>query len=151
MSTTNPFRSPAVSSGIQWDEHLGRLLLIEPKELEKDIQTSFGEKDAVRADITVIDADDAPEVFEDALIFPSVLISQTRSLVGEKVLGRLGQGVAKSGQKPPWRLDDATEDDISTGMRYLESRHPKKNTNPFTSASRTSTQTEQQPQSAPPF
>lgn len=134
MSTKNPFQNPATSSGIQWDAHLGRLLLIEPKELEKGIQTTFGEKDAVRADITIIDAPDAPEVFEDALIFPSVLISQTRSLIGEKVLGRLGQGQAKSGQKPPWRLDDATEEEISIGIRYLDSRKPK-SANPFASAS----------------
>jgi hypothetical protein len=135
LSTNNPFRGPAASSGIQWDEHLGRLLLIEPTAVEKGIATSFGEKDAVQADITVIDADDAPEVFPDALIFPGVLISQTRSLIGEKVLGRLGQGVAKSGQKPPWRLEDATDDDVATGMRYLDSRTPKKSSNPFSSAS----------------
>lgn len=144
MGTTNPFRGPATSVGIQWDEHLGRLLLIEPKAVEKEVQTSFGEKDAVRADITVIDADDTPAVFTDALIFPGVLISQTRPLIGEKVLGRLGQGVAKSGQKPPWRLEDATEDDIATGVRYLDSRTPAKSTNPFASAS-------DAPQAEPPF
>lgn len=133
MSNSNPFSSPAAASGVTWEDHKGRLLLIEPKAVETGISTTFGEKDAVRADITVIDAPDAPQVFDDALIFPSVLIAQTRSLLGEKVLGRLGQGQAKSGQKPPWRLDDATADDISIGLRYLDSRKPK-NANPFASA-----------------
>lgn len=134
MSTQNPFSSPAVASGINWEECLGQLLLIEPKSVETGISTSFGEKEAVRADITVIDAPDAPRVFADALIFPGVLISQTRSLIGEKVLGRLVQGQAKPGQKPPWRLQDADEEDINTGVRYLDSRKPK-NANPFASAS----------------
>lgn len=133
---SNPFAAPAASSGIQWDDHKGRLLLIEPIGVETGIVTAFGEKDAVRADITVIDAADQPEVYADALIFPGVLISQTRSLVGEKVLGRLGQGVAKSGQKPPWRLDEATDDDITAGSRYLDSREKPKPANPFASATR---------------
>lgn len=136
MSTANPFKAPAEASGIQWEQHKGRLLLIEPKSVETGISTTYGEKEAVRADVTVIDAPDAPEVFADALIFPGVLISQTRSLIGEKVLGRLSQGQAKSGQKPPWRLNDATDDDISIGIRYLDSRKPK-STNPFASASST--------------
>jgi len=132
--SSSPFAAPAQASGISWEDHKGRLLLIEPKELEKDIETTFGTKDAVRADVTVIDADDAPEVYTDALIFPGVLISQTRSLLGEKVLGRLGQGQAKSGQKPPWRLEDPTEADQAIGVKYLDSREPKK-TNPFATAS----------------
>lgn len=130
---SSPFSAPAQATGITWEEHLGRLLLVEPKELEKEIDTVHGKKDAVRADVTVIDADDAPEVYTDALIFPGVLISQTRSLLGEKVLGRLGQGQAKPGQKPPWRLEDPTEADITIGMKYLDSREPK-NANPFAAA-----------------
>lgn len=124
----NPFSQPAQAAGIKWEDLQGRLLLIEPKAVETGIQTAFGEKEAVRADVTVIDAPDAPEVYPDALIFPGVLISQTRSLIGKMVLGRLGQGVGKPGQKPPWRLDEATEADIAIGKRYVESRKPK---NPF--------------------
>lgn len=130
MTTANPFTAPATASGITWEDQLGRLLLIEPTAVETGISTTFGEKDAVRADVTVIDADGAPEEYRDALIFPGVLISQTRSLIGQKVLGRLGQGVAKPGQKPPWRLDDPTDADVETGKRYLESRKPA-NANPF--------------------
>jgi hypothetical protein len=121
----NPFSRPAAAQGIQWEDHLGRLLLIEPKEFEREIQTSFGPKDAVRADITVIDAPDGADEYPDALIFPGVLISQTRPLIGEKVLGRLAQGVAKPGQKPPWRIADPTDQDISAGVAYLDSRKPQ--------------------------
>lgn len=130
---SNPFSNPAAASGIQWEDHLGRLLLIEPKEFERDIKTQYGDKDAVRSDITVIDAPEAPAEYPDALIFPGVLISQTRPLIGERVLGRLGQGVAKPGQKPPWRIDDPTDADIEIGVRYLDTRKPA-DANPFASA-----------------
>ena len=142
MSSSNPFSKPAEASGIQWEEHKGRLLLIEPKAFEQGISTTFGDKDAVRADVTVIDAPDAPQEYPDALIFPGALISQTRPLIGQKVLGRLGQGTAKPGQKPPWLLSEASADDIEMGKRYLESRAPK-NANPFASTAPT--------ESKPPF
>lgn len=139
--TSNPFANPATATGVQWEDHKGRLLLIEPAAVEHDINTAFGSKEAVRADVTVIDADDAPEVYQDTLIFPSVLIGQTRSLIGQKVLGRLGQGAAKPGQKPPWRLEDPTDADIEVGKKYLASRNT--NANPFAAAAPA--------QSAPPF
>lgn len=122
MST---FSKPAAAAGIQWEDLHGRLLLIEPKQVESGVSTAFGDKDAVRADVTVIDGPNGGEEFADALIFPGVLISQTRSLIGQMVLGRLGQGVAKPGQKPPWRLDEASEDDEKLGQRYVEHRGSK--------------------------
>ena len=119
--STNPFAAPASANGIQWTDLLGRLLVIEPKGLEKDIPTSLGAKDAVRADVHVIDGGD-PTSHEDVLIVPRVLISQTSSKVGEKVLGRLGQGQAKPGQSAPWMVQAPTETDIATGMAWLEAR-----------------------------
>jgi hypothetical protein len=122
--STNPFAAPASASGIQWADLLGRLLVIEPKGFEEGISTSLGAKDAVRADVHVIDG--TPEDHEDVLIFPRVLISQTRSKVGEMVLGRLGQGNAKPGQSAPWQIQAPTEQDIAAGTAWLEQR--KKNT-----------------------
>lgn len=119
--STNPFAAPASANGIQWTDLLGRLLVIEPKGLEKDIQTSLGAKDAVRADVHVIDGDE-PASHEDVLIFPRVLISQTSSKVGEKVLGRLGQGQAKPGQSAPWMIQAPEQADITAGMAWLEAR-----------------------------
>jgi hypothetical protein len=135
----NPFSNPATASGIQWEHLLGHLLLIEPSAVEKEIVTTFGAKEAVRADVTDLGdgVSTTVEEYPDALIFPGVLISQTRSLIGEKVLGRLSQGTAKPGQKPPWRLDDATDTDIAVGVKYLDSRKG----DPFTPPAQT----------APPF
>lgn len=116
------FDKPASATGIDWGEQKGRLLLIEPSALETNVATSLGDKDAVRATITIVDGDDGPEEYNDTLIFPKVLISQTRSMIGKKVLGRLGQGQAKQGQNAPWRLDDPTDADTSVATKYVQQR-----------------------------
>lgn len=116
------FEKPASATGIQWEDHKGQLLLIEPKAVETGISTTFGDKDAIRADVTAIDADGGPVEFHDALIFPGVLIGQTRSMIGKKVLGRLSTGVAKPNQKPPWRLEDPTDSDLAAGKAYVDKR-----------------------------
>ena len=116
------FEKPATTTGIQWANYKGRLLLIEPHGVETGVQTALGPKDAVRADVTVLDGDGAPIEFRDALIFPKLLMSQTRSLVGKKVLGRLGQGQAKPGQSAPWRIDDPSEADVAAATAYVQKR-----------------------------
>jgi hypothetical protein len=115
------FATPAASSGFTFEDHAGALLIVEPLSVEGDIQTTFGPKDAVRANITVVDGEHAGDVHNDTLIFPRVLIGQLRSNIGEQVLGRLGQGNAKPGQKPPWRLDDPTPADLAAAEKYVES------------------------------
>lgn len=115
------FAAPsAPTGGITWADHKGALLLIEPLSVETGIQTSFGAADAVRANITVLDGPGAPAEFPDALIFPKLLQSQTRGQVGQKVLGRLGQGSAKPGQSAPWLLEEATPEDIAKAEAWVK-------------------------------
>lgn len=131
---SSPFVDPPATSGIRWEDHLGHLLLIEPKGVEPEVPTAFGGKEAVHADITIIDAPNGPEVYADAFIFPSVLKAQTRGMVGKMVLGRLTQGVSKPGQKPPWRLQEADAEDKKQALEYVESRrnnHPLNDPPPF--------------------
>lgn len=135
--TESPFAAPAAATGIQYDELKGRLLVVEPHALEPKISTTLGEKDAIRADLHVIDQDE-PETHEDVLIFPRVLISQLRPRIGQMVLGRLEQGVAKPGQSAPWRIAEATTQDQALGGEWLR----KRKTNTFASPS---------PAPAPPF
>lgn len=116
---SNPFAAPASATGVEWETLNGALLLIEPKRIEAGVNTAFGEKDPLVADITVLDGDSKGEVFAEAFVFPTVLISQLRPNIGGKVLGRLGQGNPKPGQKPPWKLLEATEDDVKVGTAYL--------------------------------
>ncbi|GEM_PF-3079117 len=128
---TNPFATPASASGINWENLAGRLLVIEPHSVETGIQTSFGAKDAVRADVHVLDGTEAGTTYGDSLIFPGVLISQLRPNLGQKVPGRLGQGNAKPGQRPPWKLDDPSEEDMQRCMAWLNGQQQ----NQFTTGS----------------
>lgn len=120
---TDQFSNPASSAGIEWTAVNGHLLLVSPHSQEHGIVTAYGPADAVRADITDLDAVDPntglPFVYEDILVFPKVLQSQLRPKFGGKVLGRLGQGAAKQGQDPPWTLADFTPQDAQRATAYL--------------------------------
>jgi hypothetical protein len=116
---TSPFAAPAAAAGFRPEDYNGRLLLITPHKVEEGVKTAFGEKDAIRCDVVVLDGNDPGEEHADTLIFGLVLIGQLRSKLGQRVLGRLGQGIAKAGQKPPWKLSEATDADQQTGLAYL--------------------------------
>lgn len=118
--STNPFAAPASTAGLDYQALNGSLLLIEPRGVETDVKTSLGAKDAVQADVAVLDGGHAGTTYSDVLIFPKVLQSQLRSKIGEKVLGRLGQGAAKPGQNAPWTLAAPTEADIAVGVAWIE-------------------------------
>jgi hypothetical protein len=122
MSTfTNP-SSPG--DGITWEDHRGALLIIHVHSLEAGIQTTFGPKDAVKADVHVVDGTGAGKTYDDCLIFPTLLVSQTKRSIGQKVLGRLGTGNAKPGQKPPWLLDQPTTEDTQLAEQWLTKNRP---------------------------
>jgi hypothetical protein len=114
------FNQPSTpGDGITWEDHLGALLVIDVLGVEEGIRTSFGEKTAVRAHVNVIDGQGKDDTYPDTLIFPTLLVSQTKTQVGAKILGRLGQGNAKPGQKPPWLLEAADEKDQLLAERWL--------------------------------
>lgn len=116
----NPFAAPAApSAGIQWKDLNGALLLIEPAGIESGIPTTYGEAEAVRADVHVLDGAQGGQEYADTLVFPTILRSQLKSRIGQKVLGRLSQGQAKAGQSPPWILAEATEQDVAKGTAFL--------------------------------
>ncbi len=110
------FSAPASTTGIDWKSSLGHLLLVTPLSVEEKVNTSLGEKDAIRADIVDLDTED---VYTDVLVFPRVLQGQLRSKIGGKVLGRLGQGAPKPGQSAPWLLQDFTAADGQKASAYL--------------------------------
>ena len=107
---------------IIYEDFLGKLFVIEPLDIEKDVKTTYGESDAVRANVWVLLGKDKQEEFEDALIFPRVLQSQTRRKIGQIVVGRLTLGDAKKGQNAPWLLAAATDADLKKAADFLASR-----------------------------
>ncbi len=123
---TDDFRDPAPAGDkLPLAELNGALLLFDVKDVAEAVPTVHGTADAVRADVAVLDGDSKGEEFFDTLIFPRVLVSSLRSSVGQKVLGRLGQGQAKPGQSPPWTLTAATDTERETGRKFLVYRTEK--------------------------
>lgn len=112
------------SGGINWSDHKGSLLVIEPISVETGIQTSFGPADAVKADVHVLISPTESEDYPDCLVFPKLLSSQLKGQIGKKVVGRLGQGTAKPGQSAPWLLEEATADDLAKAQEWLAKQAP---------------------------
>lgn len=116
----SPYAAPAApGGGVDWQNLKGSLLLIKPLGVETDIPTVHGAATAVRATITVLDGADAGTVNDDVLVFPRVMQGQIKSRIGQLVLGRLTQGVAKPGQTAPWQLAEATQADIAVADEYM--------------------------------
>lgn len=114
------FATPAApSSGIKWENHKGALIIVEPLSFESGIQTSFGVADAVKANVVVIDGPGAGEKYDETLVFPKLLAAQLKNQIGQRVLGRLGQGTAKPGQSAPWILSEASADDIAKAEAWV--------------------------------
>jgi hypothetical protein len=118
---SDQFDDPGAPGGdkLPLPELNGTLLMFEVREALYDVATTFGKTDPVRVDCHVLDGGRKGEIFTDALVFPKVLAGQLRPKVGGRVLGRLGQGLAKAGQSAPWTLNAATDADRETGRKYL--------------------------------
>lgn len=125
--STDPFNSPASGGSFNNNDHLEELLLITPTEYVKEMKTTAGVTDAIRATVVTINEDDPAmsTVFDDALLFGKVLNGQTRPFIGKGlVLGRLTKGEAQPGKNAPWVLADATDDEKAKARTYLASTAP---------------------------
>lgn len=109
---------PRSGDKLDLDAANGALLHITVHEVVKDIETTFGKSDAVRADVAILDGAKKGEELEGVLFFPRLLQSQLGQAVGETVIGRLGRGIAKPGKSAPWILTPPNTDDMATGERY---------------------------------
>lgn len=118
--TSTDYAIPSTGGGdkLPLAELLGALLRIDVLEALSDVQTSFGASNPVRCNLAVLDGPLKAQTFDDALVFPRVLISQLKPSVGKVVVGRLGRGTAKPGQSAPWTLTAPTDDDIATARKY---------------------------------
>ena len=113
------YSAPSTANGISWADLKGSLLSVTVHALESGIKTVHGEAQAVRADVLVMDGKDEGKSYIDTLIFPKVLISQTKAAAGKPpVLGRLGQGLAKPGQSAPWTLAAPTAEDFAVAEAF---------------------------------
>lgn len=114
------FQQPREGSKAPVSEMVGSLALFIVKAYKTGIDTSFGpDKDAVECDVHCLDGTHGGEVFEDSLLFQGALIGALKGAIGgEPVLGRIGQGIAKGANNPPYILLPFTDADAAIAGPY---------------------------------
>ncbi len=144
---SDPFKSGA-SGGAGITQYEGSLLLVTPTEYVESMKTSFGETDAVRVDIVVLDGPDGPEEVEDTLVFQRILVSalkaqakfnERNSVDPATGYPKMTLGVIqpntdkqKKGQDAPWDLMEPTAEQAQLARDYLAKQ--AKPADPFASA-----------------
>lgn len=115
------FDGPSSATGIDLNDLEGSLLLIQPLSYEEGIKTNYGDANAVRANVNVLDGPQKGEQYNDTLLFPKVIASQVKGNcgTGRYNLGRLGKGQAKPGQSAPWLLADPTDQDKDVARAWI--------------------------------
>lgn len=101
------FSAPVQNEGVKVADFNGHLLIVTPIEYKTGINTVNGITDAVEVHVVDLDTN---EEHNSLLWFNVALRNALKPLIGNKVLGRIGQGAAKPGKNPPWLLIDATGD-----------------------------------------
>jgi hypothetical protein len=124
---TAPFDRPDSGGGDQFvnADHVGALLVIQPKEAIRGLETSNGAADVIVADVFVIGPPGViTEEFHDTYLFGKVLQGQLKRKIGRTVLGVLnGQpGVKVGGQNVPYTLGDPSPQQEQAAIRAMSSR-----------------------------
>lgn len=102
------FTAPVSNTeGVKVADLNGHLLIVTPIEYKTGINTVNGVAEAI--EVSVVDLD-TNEEHHSLLWFNVALRNALKPLIGNKVLGRIGQGAAKPGKNAPWILLDATSD-----------------------------------------
>lgn len=97
-------------------ESNGALLLFFPTAIQAQVKTAHGEADAVATRIVRLNDG---RVWDNALIFPTALVTQLRGAVPDGiVLGTLGQGENTKGN-PPWLLRPYTEQELAQAEAWI--------------------------------
>jgi hypothetical protein len=110
----------AGGTGIDWNEFVGKLVVVEPLGQEFDIKTVHGTADAVRANVYILLGPGKVEEFEDTLIFQRVMQGQLKRKIGEVVVGRViaDKTRQKPGQSAPWVLAEPKEGDLDKAGQF---------------------------------
>lgn len=100
------FSAPSTpTTGVKVADLEGKLLVIEPTAYKADINTVHGITDAVQVNLLEVETGTR---HADVLFFNVALKNALKPKIGQKVLARIGKGVAKPGKSAPWILLDAS-------------------------------------------
>jgi len=131
MTSPTGFSSPRTGDTYKFDiTRLGHLLIVRPEEFMPNFDTVHGPQDAMRIDVVDLNEQDHTGdwgvVYSGALWFGRLLVPGLKRQIGELVLGRVAQGIAKGSQDPPWVLADANGEAgaVAFAHAWLQ-RHPE--------------------------
>jgi hypothetical protein len=103
--------------------HIGDLLVVQVTGIQEGVETEYGARDVIVADVHVISRDATiSATYEEAWMFGTVLYSQLKKKKGRTVLGVLEQGEKRPGKKPPWRLADPSDAQEAVALRAMTSK-----------------------------
>lgn len=126
----------ASATGPDYKELLNKLVVFKPTDFNKDVKTENGVKNAITADVFVVDEKEKKVVshLRQTMIFPAVLVSQLKSSMNKFVPGVLVQGKVKmdadgkpmkddSGKEyaPSWEIKDPSELQLMTAKTAVQS------------------------------
>lgn len=126
----------SASAYVSMSDLVGDLVLVTPTEHVEGVQTDFGDKDAILADLVVLadaegNAYDEPREYTDVMIFQGKLIGQLKRRIpivnaagqitreGRPLLARVVKGEAKKGQSAPYEFGSPSEADKQTARNFL--------------------------------
>ena len=102
------FSAPSTpTTGVKVADLEGKLLVIEPTDFKTEINTVHGMADAIQVNLVDVDSGTS---HRDVLFFNVALKNALIPKIGQKVLARIGKGVAKPGKSAPWILIDASQE-----------------------------------------
>jgi hypothetical protein len=112
--------APPASFEFGLADHVGSLAFFVIGGLERDVSTSFGDRDAIRCSLVLLDGPEAGKEFEDILLFNSRIVSRFRNVAGTIRLHRITYGEAKGGNNRPVEIVDATEADNQLAASWYQ-------------------------------
>lgn len=112
--------TPDTPDFFQIKEHVGDLVIIAPAKFTPKMPTTNGERDAITAEVGIVEGNMEGTRWNEALLFGSKLVPQLRNKVGSVILGRIQLGEKQAGKNPPYILAKATDDDKAKASKWVQ-------------------------------
>lgn len=112
--------TPDTSDFFTIKDHVGDLVIIAVNEFTPDFVTAMGVRDTIKAEIAIVDGNEADTRYAEALLFGSRVVPQLRGKIGAVVLGRIARGTAKPGQSAPYLIEKPTQHDKELATKWVK-------------------------------
>ena len=105
------------------EAHLGDLLVLQVSGIQEGVETEYGLRDVIVADVFVIGPPGRIVAeYPEAWLFGTVLFTQLKKKRGRSVLGVLELGEKKQGRKAPYRLAEPNPQQEQAAVAAMTSR-----------------------------